>query len=193
MTIGEKMKLKRKELNLTQKQLADKAGISLMSIQRYERGERQPTVEILEKICDVFDISVANFMGIIDTVRPESEIDLYNSALNNIPFEKFLLGKTALNNKIKTDMLASIENIAKVSNISIEKVLTPETDEIATSSIDFYPIETPVLGASEFDGIIVTYKDKKFKISAEEYYKLADRIIESVAVNILAAETYKKE
>lgn len=193
MSIGEKLKKRRKRQNLTQKQLADKVGISLMSIQRYERDQRQPTVEILEKICDALDTSVINFMGLFEKDRPQSERDLFDEAIKNIPNNKFWYGRTELNLIIKREMLESLDNIAKISKISIEDVYAPEIERPVFPITEIGPPKMAVVDGGQFDGIIVTYKDKKFKISAKEYYKLADRIIESVAVNILAAETYKKE
>lgn len=198
MTIGERLKKIRKELNFTQKQLADKVGISLMSIQRYERDERQPTVEILEKICDALDVPVIDIIGPLNRQKPKSERELFKAVLSNIPSDKFFHGKTKLDHINKIDALIQISEIAELSNISIEGLNTYNiSKKVTVPNIDAYPPDIQKdleeIERMEFDGVLVTYNDKQFKISADEYYKLAERIIESVAVNILAAETYKKE
>lgn len=196
MTNGQRLKKIRKSKNLTQKQLANKVGISLMSIQRYERDERQPTVEILEKICDALDISVFELIGPnfpIDSSRPQAEKDLIRAAQYGIPFDKFWSSKTELNNRNKEELIPSIANIAELSNISISSDHTPEVTEIIKPAIDDEPPDVLVLSGGEFDGVIVTYNNKRFKLSTEQYYEFADRIIESVAINLLASPFYKKE
>ncbi|MDO4300631.1 MAG: helix-turn-helix domain-containing protein [Clostridia bacterium] len=50
MTIGEKIKEKRKELNLTQRELSNHANISETALINYEKNKRTPSLEILEKI-----------------------------------------------------------------------------------------------------------------------------------------------
>jgi putative transcriptional regulator len=51
----------RKAKGLTQKQLADKAKISSISINRYESGERKPTVVVAKKLAEVLEIPSAEF------------------------------------------------------------------------------------------------------------------------------------
>lgn len=43
-----------------------------------------------------------------------------------------------------------------------------------------------------FDGVTIKYKDKVFTLTSMEYYKLADKIIESVVMNVLAAKAEKE-
>ncbi len=192
MTIGKRIKEKRKEKNLTQKQLADKAGVSLMSIQRYERDERQPTVEVLEKISIALDVPVACIIGLGSiTQKTSNEFELFKKAEKNISDQNFWYGNTAHAHKIKEDILLNIKDIAKLSNISIEEIFTPEIHEILEPATDCDPPETVLVGGNEFDGIIISHNNNKFKISADEYYKLANRIIENIAINLLATQTYK--
>lgn len=55
-SIGEKIRDRRKWRNLTQQQLADAAGMSVMSIRRYESGEREPTERTVETIAQVLNV-----------------------------------------------------------------------------------------------------------------------------------------
>jgi len=50
MSFPERLVEIRKSRNLTQQGLADLAGIHLTQIQRYEKGEAQPTLEIIRKL-----------------------------------------------------------------------------------------------------------------------------------------------
>lgn len=48
----------RKELKLTQKELADKANISFRTIQNYENGLTPPSIKTIEKIALALGVSV---------------------------------------------------------------------------------------------------------------------------------------
>lgn len=54
----EALKKIRKEKRITQAALAEKSGLALSSIQRYERGERKPTMEALNKIAAALDVEL---------------------------------------------------------------------------------------------------------------------------------------
>jgi len=45
--VGQRIKLRRMQLNLSQDELATKAGISQRQVSRYERGESDPTGQVL--------------------------------------------------------------------------------------------------------------------------------------------------
>lgn len=61
MKIGEMIRLARREQNLTQKDLAEKAGVAEISIRNYENGKRQPKIEQLEKISDALGVRLDYF------------------------------------------------------------------------------------------------------------------------------------
>ncbi|MDU2895692.1 MAG: helix-turn-helix transcriptional regulator [Clostridium sp.] len=61
MNIGEKIKDYRKEAGLTQKQLAEKINRKEITIRKYESGEREPRISVLEEICDALDIPIDVF------------------------------------------------------------------------------------------------------------------------------------
>lgn len=52
------LKVKRKSLNLTQKQVAEKVGIPWQVYQRYENGSRLPNVVLAIKIAKAFGTCV---------------------------------------------------------------------------------------------------------------------------------------
>lgn len=57
--IGEQIRLRRKELGITQPHLAEIAGISVNTLYRIERGQANPTIEILDKILDVLGLEIS--------------------------------------------------------------------------------------------------------------------------------------
>lgn len=58
MNIGEKIKIRRKELRLTQQELGEKVQISQKQISKYEKNESQPPIDQLEKIAEVLNMKI---------------------------------------------------------------------------------------------------------------------------------------
>lgn len=53
----------RKERHLSQQQLADRIGVNKQTISQYERGVREPQFEMLEILCDYFNVSADYLLG----------------------------------------------------------------------------------------------------------------------------------
>jgi len=56
--IGEAIRKRRKSLKITQPDLADLANISVNTLYKIERGEGNPTLDILGKIVDVLGLEI---------------------------------------------------------------------------------------------------------------------------------------
>jgi len=56
-TIGEQLRAVRKKMGLSQSEFARLVGVSLPTIQRYERGETSPKAELLRRVAKVCDVS----------------------------------------------------------------------------------------------------------------------------------------
>ena len=84
-----KFSLRLKELrnskNLSQQKLADIIGISKSSINMYERGEREPGLEMLESIADFFNVDLDYLLGKSDIPNKV----LSYSIFNNIDYSKY--------------------------------------------------------------------------------------------------------
>lgn len=67
MLIFQQRLLEQRKLGkLTQKQMAEKLGITQPSYIRYENGTSEPKLETLVKIADIFDVSVDYLLGRTD-------------------------------------------------------------------------------------------------------------------------------
>jgi len=53
----------RKQNNLTQEQLANKSGISRISIVRYESGESEPNLSNITKLCKALSVTVSDLIS----------------------------------------------------------------------------------------------------------------------------------
>ena len=56
--VGKITQQRRKALKITQSHLAELAGISVNSLYKIERGEANPTLELIEKIAEVLGLEV---------------------------------------------------------------------------------------------------------------------------------------
>lgn len=59
--IGEKIKEKRKELNLTQEYLAKELNISRQAVSKWEKGLSDPSMDNLVKLSEIFGVDMAYF------------------------------------------------------------------------------------------------------------------------------------
>ena len=71
MSFNERIKLLRKERNLTQEQLAEEAGLSKSSISMYENGNRVPELETFESLADFFNVDLDYLKGKSDIRRKD--------------------------------------------------------------------------------------------------------------------------
>lgn len=62
IVIGQFIAKKRKEINLTQEQLADKLGVSNKSVSKWECGKCMPDYAIIEPLCKKLNITVSELL-----------------------------------------------------------------------------------------------------------------------------------
>lgn len=63
MDFSKILKEERVKANLKQAELGEKIGLSLQAISGYEQGTREPKIEVLIKLADVFDLSIDQLVG----------------------------------------------------------------------------------------------------------------------------------
>ena len=92
--IGKYIAGKRKELGLTQRQLADKLGMSDKSISKWERGICLPDVSVFLDLCQILGISINEFLAGEDIVHEDliqkSEENIIGIATENKKKQKLL-------------------------------------------------------------------------------------------------------
>jgi transcriptional regulator with XRE-family HTH domain len=74
MDFPERLCALRKERNLTQQALADKADIHVAQIRRYESGETQPTLDVIRRIAIALHVSAD--MLVFDAAERDPDDDL---------------------------------------------------------------------------------------------------------------------
>ena len=66
--VGDRIKRARKDKNMRQSQLSKLTGISVNSISRYENGDREPTLNVLEKIASALEIPLSQLLPITEQI-----------------------------------------------------------------------------------------------------------------------------
>ncbi|GAB2022918.1 helix-turn-helix transcriptional regulator [Pseudolactococcus yaeyamensis] len=83
----ERLKSLRLEQKLTQKQIAEKLGISQQSYAQWENGKRKPSGETLQKLADFFDVSVDSLLGNTDERVSQLDISLDKALDKSVAYE----------------------------------------------------------------------------------------------------------
>ena len=72
MNFGIILKNLRQDNNLTQEELAEKINTSRSNIANYENEKNKPSIEVLEKLSTLFDVSIDYLLGKSDVRKPEN-------------------------------------------------------------------------------------------------------------------------
>ncbi|HBI6990128.1 TPA: helix-turn-helix transcriptional regulator [Clostridium perfringens] len=108
LNIGENIKKRRKEKNMTQKELAKKLGKSTRMIQKYENSEVLPSLGVLNEISKILSIDYLNSDDDIKNLfKPLSKDDLL---LIEMIYEKFNLDELEEEEKLYKLLLEKIKN-----------------------------------------------------------------------------------
>lgn len=178
MNIGTKIRELRKERNLTMKQLGKLVGISEQGIGNYERGDRNPNLEILEKISSALNVPIAIFFKYkISNDTPdlsEEDVDMLNRE-----FWNDILSKTLTKDDV--DKKNNSNNFTNEDNKNIYALISDS--EFCNSIIDYmgYSILS-CDGAEEGDPqyTISDSKHNKYVISQNEFEEL---IFDLISIN----------
>lgn len=70
--LGDKLKILRNKLGLTQQQLSEKLNVSVLTIGMYEQGRREPDLSIIIEMSNIFHTSVPELLGIEEKFHTKS-------------------------------------------------------------------------------------------------------------------------
>ncbi len=101
----------RRERGMTQAELAARLGISKSAISMYERGNREPELELLEAMADLFGVGVSAMLGRAEPelVNGDPELTGYLEQLRDRPELRMLFSVTK--NATKQDVEAAVRII----------------------------------------------------------------------------------
>lgn len=100
MTLGDRIKYLRKENGLTQTDLGKKLGLSKANISKYEANVHEPSIDTLNNLSDIFNVSVDYLLGRtnarnnIETFAAHTDDDLSEEAKAELEnFKDYLRNK----------------------------------------------------------------------------------------------------
>ena len=100
----------RKRMGLTQAELASRLGISKSAVSMYERGNREPELGLLERMADLFEVSVSSLLGRPEpAVNGDAELTEYLEALRDRAELRMLFSVTK--NATREDVEAAVKII----------------------------------------------------------------------------------
>lgn len=88
MTFGERIIMLRKQLKLSQDDLAKKIGTSAPIIGRYERSEIKPSIEVAAKIAEELAVTVDYLLGNSDNMVMDKKLIKRIEDIEALPLEE---------------------------------------------------------------------------------------------------------
>ena len=86
--IGKFISKVRKEKKITQKQLAEKLGITDRAISKWENGKSMPDLALLKPLCDILNITINELLSGEYVDKSEKEERLESNIVNAINYSK---------------------------------------------------------------------------------------------------------
>lgn len=178
LQIGENIKRKRLERNLTQEEMALHLGISFQSISKWERGEGYPDIEMLPNIAEYFGISVDELLGTSAAEKKERYDKINNEwAVNNKS------GRHSENVRLMKETLKDFPNDALLLvqlSTSLEKLDGNEEEKrgylresiAVQEQIIRYCDDCEVRGATLYNICFAYYKNGEHEKAIEQAKKL---------------------
>jgi len=105
-TIADRIKKLRKDNKLTQKELGDKVGVHANTISMYEQGNRRVSSDMLNKMSDIFGVSV-DF--ILNGKEDKKEKTIYSSLDESLINDEQYLNLT-LKNLLKDSTMVAFQD-----------------------------------------------------------------------------------
>jgi len=91
--IGKFIALKRKELKLTQGEVAENLGVTEKSISNWENGRNMPDLSLFKPLCEVLDISINELLSGEELAKEEYQEKLEENIVNTIDYSTKKINK----------------------------------------------------------------------------------------------------
>lgn len=148
MKVGEKIKRIRKMAGMTQEELAEKMNVSRQTISKWEKEISSPDLESAIILCDLFEISLDDFLKGGQDVEREEKISLKDMMKINRRNQKMTILLISSLFFIMIGALAAIF-IAALNGMTmnIEYILYRyiATGQYTNTPIDYWRLNTPVI------------------------------------------------
>lgn len=140
MNIGERIKKCRKNRGLTQEKLSELLKISPMTVRRWEWGKRKPDIDIMPRLANILNTSVAALMGLQDSAQQSDTNNDVASLMDEISNE---------DSSIETPISVGQKNDMYIIRDGEREYLIPNDDKGRKIFSDFLQDVLKGLGLSE--------------------------------------------
>lgn len=85
---------KRKELNVTQEQIANFVGITKAAVSKWEKGQSYPDITLLPKLATFLNVSIDELLGYEAQLTKEQQIQIYSdlaTKFSTLPYEEVVV------------------------------------------------------------------------------------------------------
>lgn len=185
--IGKYIAGKRKEVGLTQRQLADKLGMSDKSVSKWERGVCLPDVALYSDLCGILGIGINEFLAGEDipqeSVVQKSEENIIGVATASKHRQKKL--KSVIGILLAVSILAlSVIGVMLVSECWPQNYICPNND---TKSVE---METVKMLSGPDGALIYDYKtsDKYKSLTIFRYEYISGKLVSKEAIGSIGYE-----
>lgn len=100
MAFAERLCALRKQRNLTQQALAEKAELHIVQICRYETGKAEPTLEALRKLARALNTAADNLVFEADERQPTDDLKLQFEAISHFPDDERAVARALIESLI---------------------------------------------------------------------------------------------
>lgn len=102
-TVGERIKTLRKANDMTQKEFSEIIGVSRSTLAGYETGKIEPSLNVITKMANTFDLSPAyflrnNIVALPNNERSEDIIDTLDGLMNTIESKDIIFNNRIIKN-----------------------------------------------------------------------------------------------
>ena len=170
MKLNEKLKNLRIENKMTQRELANKLGISIPTLQKYEYGTLNIKNNIILSLCDIFNISVDDFLN----EKRQNEMDILEE-MDDLEKKEFRRNKALLAIEKVKKKLEEKKNIQKQRELKLQDYRKSEIrDNMETFKDQYYFEESLSISELRFKTLfpiiefLMSYTNSDIRVTGDD-------------------------
>jgi transcriptional regulator, XRE family len=170
MKLNEKLKNLRIENKMTQRELANKLGVSIPTLQKYEYGTLNIKNEIILSLCDIFNISVDDFLN----EKRQNEMDILKE-MDDLEKEEFRRNKALLTIEKVKKKLEERKKIQKEREVKLQNYRKSEIrDNMETFKDQYYFEESLTISELRFKNLfpiiefLMSYTNSNIRVTGND-------------------------
>lgn len=74
----------RRRIGMSQRELAEKMGVTYQAISQYERGKREPKIEQVQRLCDAIGCTLDELLGVVEPTPQETDRPILSNQIRAV-------------------------------------------------------------------------------------------------------------